>query len=157
MSLEISSNKIIIHNAAGVEKFNSSQRLLYQTGYASGTNVSLNSTTLRQAISHGLTYDPSKDIAIPFITLTSGGGTIGTSILNVRMPAQGTVPIDFYARNVNNRPAIDGSWITTFVNDKYIFLRGCHTPYNHPPLYQANGINYSIVLNWELFVYRYTI
>jgi hypothetical protein len=161
MSLEVNANKIIIHNSAGVEKFNSSQRLLYQIGYASGVNVSLNSSTFSRAIAHGLTYDPTKDIATAFITITScsngsSGGTIGTYLIGQRIPVQGMVPIDFYARNVSNRPAIDGSWITSYVNSEYLFLGGNHCAYDVSSLRIPNPINFSVVLNWEVFVYRYT-
>jgi hypothetical protein len=159
MSLEVSGNKIIIHNSSGIEKFNSSQRLLYQTGYAAGTNLGVGASTKFTAMPHGLTIDNSKDIVTAYITLTTASGSIADSLLNVRQPAQGMIPIDFYARNVSNTPAVDSSWITVYVTPDHIILSGSYESYSQQQ--QADNkfspnIQNGTQMDWEIFVYRYT-
>lgn len=159
MSLEVSGNKIIIHNAAGVEKFNSSQRLLYQTGYASGTNLGVDASTKFNATRHYLTIDPAKDIITAYVTITTATGSIANSLLNVRQPAQGMIPIDFYARNESNLPAVDSSWITIYVSPDHIILSGSYESYNQSPQPHTRlspNIQNATLMDWEIFVYRYT-
>lgn len=158
MTLEVTPSLIKINNASGVEKFNSSQRLLYQTGYATGSGISLNSNIQRTRVQHGLTIDETRDIVAAYVTLTSAGGAIGSSLVGLRQPAQGMIPIDFYARNVSNKPAIDSSWITLYVSPRDVFFYGGWMSYadNMWGTLHPEPINYSITLNWEIFVYNYT-
>jgi hypothetical protein len=166
MSLKITSDKIVIQNANNVEKFNSSQRLLYQIGYSTGS-TSVSSTTNSRAILHGLSFDENKDIVTSFITITAGSGAIADNLVGLRQPAQGFVPIDFYARNVRNNAAIDSSWISAYVGRDYIFFVGHTSNYFNnftTPLgttqcttnSEAAYIDRTISLNYEIFVYRYT-
>lgn len=167
MSLKITSDKIVIQNSNNVEKFNSSQSLLYQVGYATG-NTTLTSTNSWRYISHNLDIDTTKDIVTIYITLTSATGSVAANFVNLRIPAQSPIPIDVYARQVNTYyAAVDSTWMSAFANKEKVYFYAGWIPYqpkftmefdstaNITKGRMPQGTNHSLGFKWEMFVYRY--
>jgi hypothetical protein len=175
MSLELTGEKLIIHNNSGVEKFNSDQDLIHQIGYAtwSGQWSYLNYTLNWD---HGLNINTAGDIVVPYITITSGTdniGSIASQFIGIRQPAQGLVPMNFDARNVDNLPTLDSAYISIYVGKDKVFLTNHSLPYNLQgggngtgATSQRGSIAYNakkapqagigtVYYTFEMFVYRY--
>jgi hypothetical protein len=132
MSLELTGEKLVFHNNAGAEKFNSDQDLIHQIGYATWSG-SWSSTNYTISWDHGLNINTAGDIVVPYITITSGTdniGSIANQFIGVRQPAQGLVPMNFDARNVDNLPTLDSAWISLYVGKDKVFLTNQSVPYN---------------------------
>jgi hypothetical protein len=168
MSLKITSDKIIIQNSNNVEKFNSSQRLLYQVGYATG-NSTLTSSNSWRYIPHNLNIDTDNDIVTMYITLTSGTGSVASNFINLRVPAQSPIPIDVNARAVNTRyGAVDSTWMTAYASREIAHFYAGWLSYvtvldmgwdSEPGISKGStpaGTNHSLGFKWEIYVYKYT-
>jgi hypothetical protein len=132
MSLELTGEKLIIHNNAGDEKFNSDQDLIHQIGYATWSSL-WNYQTYSMNWEHYLNINTASDIVVPYLTITGGSdnmGSIATQFIGIRQPAQGLIPMNFDARNVDNLPTLDSAYISLYVGKDRIFLTNHSIPYN---------------------------
>jgi hypothetical protein len=175
MSLELTGEKLVFHNNAGAEKFNSDQDLIHQIGYATWSG-SWSSTNYTISWDHGLNINTAGDIVVPYITITSGTdniGSIANQFIGVRQPAQGLVPMNFDARNVDNLPTLDSAWVSLYVGKDKVFLTNQSVPYNLQgggeglgATSQRGAIAYNakkapepgigtVYYTFEMYVYRY--
>lgn len=163
MSLQITTDKIVIQNANNVEKFNSSQRLVYQSGYASGSS-SLSSSQNFQAISHGLTISDT-DIVTVYVELTSATGSVGAGLIGLKVPAQSPIPIDFYARNDANNAAVDSTYMSAYTSREFVHFFSATAPafnitfgstYSGSAAGRVAATSHNLSFRWEIFVYKYT-
>jgi hypothetical protein len=108
MTLNVNPNEIQIKNSLGQVKFTSNNKLVYQRAYQTGT-VSLAGTAIEVPFQKLAT----NDFLVINILLTSstGNSSVTAGLLNKLLPANGSLVVDFYGRNVNNTAAADTEWI----------------------------------------------
>lgn len=106
MTVRVQGDLITIKNRVGADKFNSNNKLVYQRyKQSSSTTVSA---------PYGNVFVPFTQLAAnEFLVITikitssSGQASLVSGILNVDIPANGGVVVDFFGRNVNNQAAVD--------------------------------------------------
>ena len=119
MTINVTSSEIQIKNSYGTVKFTSASKLIYQKYYQTGT-ISTDGTAI---------WVPFNALAGgDFLTLTikinSADYTseILAPLIGKDIPANGTLIIDFYGRNVNNQAAADSEILgVNIVNNFLIF------------------------------------
>lgn len=106
MTVQVQGNLITIKNSAGIDKFNSNNKLVYQR-LKQSSSVSL--STASPTIFVPFTQIGSNEFLVITIKITSSSGQADliNGILNVEIPANGGVVVDFFGRNVNNQAAVD--------------------------------------------------
>ena len=108
MTLNVTANEIQIKNSFGQLKFTSNNKLVYQKTYQSGTIV-----VASGAVTVPFQSLKTNDFLVMNIILSSstGNSLVTTALLNKVLPANGSLLVDFYGRNVNNTAAADSEWI----------------------------------------------
>ena len=105
MTIVVSGSLIKINNSAGVEKFNSNNKLLYQRVYQTqAISLSPGGNTLI-----GFTQLQPQDILVLTIKIlsTSGQSDLNSALINREIPVSGPILIDFFGRNVSNQTEVD--------------------------------------------------
>lgn len=147
MTLKITSNKIIIENNVGQTKFDSSNHLLYKKAYATGS-ISLNSGTTSVNRSLGFTVDGSTIYSI-HITMTACSGSIGSSLINVKVPLSGAMPIHWEGYVSGNVPAASQENLEVcvdagFLKAQTIFYAGNNTSL---PSFGSQSLSFTYEVN----------
>lgn len=108
MTLNVTANEIQIKNSFGQLKFTSNNKLLYQKAFQTGTV-----TVGNAAVTVPFQRLTTNDFLVMNIILSSstGNSAVTTALLNKVLPANGSLLVDFYGRNVNNTAAADSEWI----------------------------------------------
>lgn len=104
MTLNVTANQIQIKNSLGQLKFNSNDKLVYEKYYQSGT-VSVASAQVNipfQTLG-------TQEFLLINIMLTSGTGVFAgvTALAGKLIPANGSLLVDFYGRDVGNQAGAD--------------------------------------------------
>jgi hypothetical protein len=125
MSLKITASEVQIQNAQGDVKFTSSNKLVFPRAYKTGTVTIYNNTV----------YEPFETLGInEFLQLTfkliSCTGNVGSGILNVEIPANGSVITEFYGRAVNNAAAADTEYIGALLVGNQLVFKTLRIDYN---------------------------
>jgi hypothetical protein len=104
MTIKVDANAISIRNSAGVTKFTSDNRLVYQRYIQSGS-VSCSAYRVQVPFS----YIGENEFVVLTITITSATGQadLVSLLINKELPANGGVIVDFYGRNVSNQAGVD--------------------------------------------------
>lgn len=74
MSLKATNSSIIIQNAAGVEKFNSDNKLVYKKGIITGSCTLGSTNPMSHIALFSSTFDSSKDFIVAWVTVTYTNG-----------------------------------------------------------------------------------
>lgn len=104
MTLNVTATKIEIKNATGGIKFTSDNKLIYLKYSQSGTLNITGATSYVALQSLG-----PKDFLVLNLKINSATGQteIISPLLGKTIPANGTIIVDFYGRNVNNAAGVD--------------------------------------------------
>jgi len=126
MSLKITTSNISIQNNAGVDKFDSDDKLAYLANSASGsTSIDLNNW--QRKINLGFTRRKT-DIVNVFIKITSSsGGSLSPNYHGITMPVTGALPVDIRKSVVNYQytdTIATQENLETFVTDTQIWFQG---------------------------------
>ena len=165
MSLRVTSNNILIENAAGTTKFDSGDRLVVRSGVKTGSTT-IGTSSLSKVLNHGLTYDDDDYFYTLFIKITACAGNGVEDLINVRIPANNQLlvhfdaPLHTYAFQAYGTQAIAYSTTlsTAVSSTQLIFTYGTHqngAAYPNDGDYRNPQV--SISFNYELYVYRYLV
>lgn len=99
MTLQVTNTRIIIENALGQEKFDSSHKLIHKRfTYANNTattiGVGSGVTTMSQQFELDYYMKP-QDLAVVYVTLTSASGTVSSTITNSEIQLNFPMLADF--------------------------------------------------------------
>lgn len=81
MSIKVDSSGVIINNANGTEKFNSSSKLLYRKFSQSGSLSIPASTRYVTDIALDGTFNPDNNVALVFINPTAASGNVANQVI----------------------------------------------------------------------------
>lgn len=120
MTLNVTSSEIQIKNSAGVVKFTSANKLVYQKYYQTGS-ITVGSGALWVPF----TSVGSNDFLAMTINITSGTGQTNliSPMLGLEQPANGSILVDFYGRNVSNQAAADSEHLGVDVIGSYLVFK----------------------------------
>lgn len=147
MTLKITSNKIIVENQNGIEKFNSNNHLLYKQAYATGS-VSLSGGTPSVNNNLGFTVSNTNIYSI-YITMTNCSGSIGSSLIGVKIPLSGAMPIHWEGYVSGYNPAAKQENLEVMVDGNQLKAQTIlYTPDNLAhPLSGVQSISFNYVVN----------
>jgi len=146
MSLKITSSLIEIQNAAGQVKFTSNNKLVFPRAYKTGTVT----------IANNIVSVPFETLgSTEFLQLTfkliSCNGSVGGGILNVEIPANGSVITDFSGRAVNNTAAADTEYIGAFLIGNQLVFKTLRINYNQAVV--ASTITTQLIYQARIYSY----
>jgi hypothetical protein len=151
MSLRVTSDRIIIENALGVAKFDSTQRLVFQRGYTTGSTT-VSGSVFRAQVPHNLVFDPTTDFYSLFFRITACAGNGVTNLLNLRIPGNNQILVHQTGRNNGSVIYTDATLFSALVTRNSVvfnhFTRNAEIPH-----VRLSG--FSVSLTYELFIYRY--
>lgn len=102
MTLNISTELIQVNNAAGQLKFSSDNKLIYQRYSQTGT---INVTGI--GVNIPFTALKDNEFLVLTIKINSSTGSAVAGLIGKEVSANGSTPIDYYARTINGLTAID--------------------------------------------------
>lgn len=119
MTVNVTATKIEVKNASGTVKFTSDNKLIYQRKLQTGT-LALNGATSY------VVFDSlgTNDFLVLSIKINSASGEAGiiSPLISKNIPANGSIIIDFYGRNVNNQAGVDTEMLCVdLVRDVLLF------------------------------------
>jgi hypothetical protein len=120
MSIIINPSGITIQNRAGQEKFNSSNKLLYQKTYQTGS-VSCSGASVYVSFPRLV----AQDFLVLSIRINSASGQADfiNTIINKEIPANGGVIVDFFGREDNRKAAADSEILGVDTISDYLIFK----------------------------------
>ena len=127
MTLQVSGSTISIKNGAGITKFTSDNKLVYQRFYQTG-DVSCGTNSIWIPFTK---YGTNEFLVLTVkITSATGQADFINTIINREIPANGGVIVDFYGRNVSNQAAADTEILgVDAIDGSLVFKTIRHTNY----------------------------
>jgi CRISPR/Cas system CMR subunit Cmr4 (Cas7 group RAMP superfamily) len=126
MSLKITSSEIQIQNSSGVVKFTSANKLVFPR-YSKTGSVTVTTGTVLQAFD----YLGEKEFLHLVIKLTACNGNVGNGLLNVEIPANGSIILNFDGRAVNNTAAADTEYLGISLAGNQLVFKSCKVDYTN--------------------------
>lgn len=151
MSLRVTSDRIIIENAVGAPKFDSTQRLVFQRGYTTGSST-VSGSVFQSQVPHNLVFDPATDFYSLFFRITACAGNGVSNLLNLRIPGNNQILINQTGRNVGSIIYTEPTLFNALVTQNNIMFSH-FTNHAEKPFIRLSG--FSVSLTYELFIYRY--
>lgn len=132
MSLTVKSGIITIQNALGQTKFTSSDRLVYQKLYMSGT-IDLDSSIESYAVPFSVA-GPNDFLTVAvnfsYIQTSASYADISSSTINKWLPANGTLMVNIYPRQEGNSAVCSTQTFgVALINDTLYFKRTQYSSY----------------------------
>ncbi len=126
MSLKITSDEIQIQNAQGVVKFTSNNKLVFPK-YLKTNSITISTATVLQSFY----YLESNEFLHLVVKITACDGNVGGGLLNVEIPANGSIVIDFYGRAVSNNAAADTEYLGISLAGNQLLFKSVRVDYNN--------------------------
>lgn len=153
MTLQVTSNQIAINNAAGVQKFNSSQSLVFRKAVVSGSAVTLNASAPATFVLNQLSAPLSGgDFPVFYITITSATGNGALAMVNVKQPASGSVFMEQSIVTASSTSTVEFEYFSCRTRDRHVQFQATRTKFDGQP----EAVLTSVTFNWELYVYSVT-